>query len=1054
MTTDALFSQFQDPGAAWRGKPFWAWNGRLDKAELLRQVHVMKEMGLGGFFMHSRVGLATEYLGDDWFECINACADEAERLGMEAWLYDEDRWPSGSAGGLVTENPEFRMRFLRCTVHPAPLPSSDGGELARFACALADDGLSYTSLRRLAGGESAGAGETTLVFTVEEMASSNFYNGYTYLDTMSRAATDAFLQSTHEKYVERCGDRLGKSIKGIFTDEPHRGSLMTSFGQGLGSSEWIVPWTPKMPEHWQEAYGDDLLAHLPEIFLFPNGQSVHPTKWRYVELCLSLFIENFCKPMDAWCREHNLILTGHFLHEDNLTSQVAMNGSMLRCYAHMEYPGMDLLTEGNKAFWVAKQLQSVGRQLGKPWLMSELYGCTGWQMGLEGHKNVGDWQALFGVNLRCHHLSWYTMEGEAKRDYPASILHQSAWWKDYAAVETYFARLGFLLSQGEPVCDVLAIHPVESVWAQIHPGWCNGLSPKADSIKKLETQFAELFHWLQGAQIDFDYGDEGILAEYASIDGADFVVGQMRYKTIVIGGCTTIRSTTLKLLEAFAAAGGKVIWVGEKPQFVDAKRAPSSLSFGEQATAVNNLANGILPESLTAESEKSFRSDFLSWGNSDAPGKVFQQVRQLGRDRLIVALNTDRDTPIKETLACHGQAWEVSLLDCLTGEQKTEPGMHVVGRGFGPPITRITTTFLPGELKVFYLRDPEQDIFIDEPGPADTENATGTELPGPFAYSLDESNALVLDTAMWQLDDGKVNPTTEILKIDQAVRRHFGLEVRGGEMVQPWYAEKFHGEPPVLGKLTLRFTFEVEALPNAPLTLAMERPERFVVTVNSSDALTPGYPLGAGARPSLGKGLSDNPLLQGACDCPGEGAGGEVSWVDACFKLLQVPTEALRVGENVVTLTTEFRRDSDLEAIYLLGSFGVRLEGPRRTIVSLPGTLAVGDICSQGLPFYTGCVTYHLPEMEGELELPKIGGACVRVNDQTIPWPPYRATMTGGGCAVTVVLTRRNLFGPLHLIPKQQAAYGPGHWVTAGAHWSDDYQLYPSGLLAAPVIFS
>ena len=451
MITDELFSQFQNPGPAWRGKPFWAWNGRLDKTELLRQVHVMKEMGLGGFFMHSRVGLATEYLGDEWFECINACADEAEQLGMEAWLYDEDRWPSGSAGGLVTQNPEFRMRFLRCTVVAEAQWQWHEGILSAFACELAADGLSYHSLRRVAPGSAVPPGFSILEFTVEEMASSNFYNGYTYLDTMNRAATDAFLKSTHQKYVEKCGDRLGKSIKGIFTDEPHRGSLMTSFGQGLGSSEWIVPWTPKILEHWETAYGDDLLAHLPEIFLFPDGQTVHPTKWKYVELCLSLFTENFCKPMDAWCREHNLVLTGHFLHEDNLTSQVAMNGSMMRCYEFMQYPGMDLLTEGNKAFWVAKQLQSVGRQLGKPWLMSELYGCTGWQMGLEGHKHVGDWQALFGVNLRCHHLSWYTMEGEAKRDYPASILHQSAWWKDYNAVETYFARLGFLLSQGEPV---------------------------------------------------------------------------------------------------------------------------------------------------------------------------------------------------------------------------------------------------------------------------------------------------------------------------------------------------------------------------------------------------------------------------------------------------------------------------------------------------------------------------------------------------------------------------------------------------------------------------
>ena len=58
------------PEAAYRGKPFWSWNGELAEEELLRQVGYMKEMGFGGFFMHSRTGLITEYLGEEWFRFI------------------------------------------------------------------------------------------------------------------------------------------------------------------------------------------------------------------------------------------------------------------------------------------------------------------------------------------------------------------------------------------------------------------------------------------------------------------------------------------------------------------------------------------------------------------------------------------------------------------------------------------------------------------------------------------------------------------------------------------------------------------------------------------------------------------------------------------------------------------------------------------------------------------------------------------------------------------------------------------------------------------------
>ena len=98
MSFKDLLKDFSNPSSEFRGKPFWAWNGRLEPEELRKQIRIMKKMGLGGFFMHARVGLDTAYLSDDWFKCVDACIDEAQKQKMEAWLYDEDRWPSGAAG--------------------------------------------------------------------------------------------------------------------------------------------------------------------------------------------------------------------------------------------------------------------------------------------------------------------------------------------------------------------------------------------------------------------------------------------------------------------------------------------------------------------------------------------------------------------------------------------------------------------------------------------------------------------------------------------------------------------------------------------------------------------------------------------------------------------------------------------------------------------------------------------------------------------------------------------------------------------------------------------
>lgn len=83
---------FRNPTSEFRGAPFWAWNCKLDKEELLRQIDILQRMGFGGYHMHCRVGLDTPYLSDEFMEMISVCVDRAKEKQMLAWLYDEDRW--------------------------------------------------------------------------------------------------------------------------------------------------------------------------------------------------------------------------------------------------------------------------------------------------------------------------------------------------------------------------------------------------------------------------------------------------------------------------------------------------------------------------------------------------------------------------------------------------------------------------------------------------------------------------------------------------------------------------------------------------------------------------------------------------------------------------------------------------------------------------------------------------------------------------------------------------------------------------------------------------
>ncbi|MFA7637320.1 MAG: hypothetical protein WCX81_06125, partial [Monoglobales bacterium] len=107
---------YKNPTSEYRGAPMLSFNTKLTKEGLLKHIEAYEKMGLGGFDMHTRVGLSTDYLGEEFMEMARFCVETAKEKGMHAWLYDEDRWPSGTAGGKVTKEKRYRQRHLNFSV--------------------------------------------------------------------------------------------------------------------------------------------------------------------------------------------------------------------------------------------------------------------------------------------------------------------------------------------------------------------------------------------------------------------------------------------------------------------------------------------------------------------------------------------------------------------------------------------------------------------------------------------------------------------------------------------------------------------------------------------------------------------------------------------------------------------------------------------------------------------------------------------------------------------------------------------------------------------------
>ena len=1009
---------FQHPGSEYRCTPFWAWNCELKEDELLWQIEILKKMGMGGFHMHSRTGMATPYLTEDFMNLVKACVEKAKREKMLAWLYDEDRWPSGAAGGYVTKDEKYRARYMVFTPvsneafgsGQASLDSSarakrqgNGRLLARYAVALHPDGT-LQSYRRLADDQSAAGEETTWYAYLELTAPSPWYNNQTYVNTLDKEAIERFVQITHERYKQAVGEDFGKTVPAIFTDEPQF-THKTTLGFATDKEDVVLPWTDDFAQSFKEAYGEDLLDSLPELYWELPGERRSLARYRYHDHVAERFAQAFADTCGNWCRENGLMLTGHMMEEPTLQSQTAALGEAMRSYRGFDLPGIDMLCD-YREYTTAKQAQSAAHQYGCPGVLSELYGVTNWDFDFRGHKLAGDWQAALGVTVRVPHLSWVSMKGEAKRDYPASINYQSAWWDKYPLVEDHFARLNTALTRGKPLVKLGVIHPVESYWLHWGPREQTALARE-----EMDQRFQNLCDWLLFGLCDFDYICESLLPSQCQTPGAPLRVGEMAYETILVPALETIRSTTLDRLEAFVQAGGRLLFLGSVPTLVDARPSLRAAELAARCQTIE-FSKGAILSALETErlidvrDERGSRTDGL-----------LSQLRQDGEGRWLFLCHGRRlehqdVLPLEKiTLRIKG-LWKPTLYDTQTGATKPLAGIQKNGE------TELAYGFYAHDSLLLRL----------DPGAAEGQRAVpaameaGTAFRGRAAYTLSEPNVLLLDQAEYAFDEGPWMEKEEILRADNAFRSHLGFPSRMDAVAQPWVVEKERAEH----NLRLRFRI-LSDIPVSGASLALENAEQTGIRLN---------------------GL--------AVPCKPEGY-----FVDKAIE--KVPLPALACGENLLELTVPVTRREGAEWCYLLGNFGVRLEGDGARLVSLPEKLGFGDWCGQGLPFYCGNVRYHLPiQGKGTLKVraSHYRGALLGMSvdggeEKPVAYAPYAASFPGldqgEHClTVTVYGTRVNGFGAVHNADETTTWFGPNCWRSEGDSWCYEYRLRPQGLLTAP----
>jgi len=1030
---------FANPTSEYRGTPFWSWNCKMTPEILTKQIDYLKEMGFGGFHMHSRHGMDNEYLGDDFMSLVRACTDKAKAEEMLAWLYDEDKWPSGFAGGLVTKEPKFRQRQLVLvapdTVRQKPeydelpegvqpsvdlsdeLPLKEAYELGKpYYIATFDivlDKTGFLESYRKIGRKTKAKGLKRHLFCRCEPCT-DWFNGYTYVDTLSKSAVSRFIDVTHETYKKWVGDEFDKTVPAMFTDEPQH-TFVNMLLDPLAKTTF-APWTFDLPKTYKKAYGDDIIATLPEIFWDLPENKPSLARYRYHDHICQRMSDAFMALCGKWCEKNNVKLTGHLMGEDTLYMQTWTVGEVMRNYKHFGYVGIDLLR--NKIeLTTAKQAQSVTRQYGKEAIISEMYGITNWDFDFRDHKFQGDWQAALGVTVRVPHLSWVSMKGNAKRDYPASINYQSPWYKQYSYIEDHYARIHTALTRGKPRCSVAVIHPIESYWL-----YWGTRKTSCDIRERYGEYFEEFIKWMLYGQIDFDYISEALFHEETKVAANPLRVGKMKYDTVIVPPMVTMRRTTFDRLKAFKKLGGRLIFVGECPRYIDVAESPELRELYNSCEVVPFEKYSLL-KALENERELEIRLSDGSLANN-----YIYQMRDDGSRRWLFIANaiyqktTDYANAKNLHLKIRGY-FDPKLYNTING------AIGEVGCRYADGFTYISVPAYPHDSFLFAL---------DKGKRKPKEAPAGAALPpyrliksidykGTVPYKLEEPNVMLLDLAEFTWDDNpEFQPLEEIRRIDARVRTLANIPPKSGK--QPW---TLPDEEIAEHTTTLRFTFNSETEVEG-VHLALEDADVSQVTLDEIDVdmTTDGY------------------------------------FTDESIQTVKLPR--ISVGEHILTVKLPLSPRSYTEAYYLLGDFNVRLEGCDKTLVAPTEKIGFGSIGSQGLPFYCGNITYicefdvdeddstvqfHANYYRGALISVKLDGEDVG----KIVLSPYNLNATGVKkghhvAEFTLYGNRYNCFACLHNTNTNTDQTHPSLWFSRDDAFAYNYQLRPMGIMTSPKV--
>lgn len=1001
-----LAREFVQPSHAYGSAPLWVWHTKVTEPVIDSMMQDFKDKAFGGVFIHPRPGLITPYLSDEWFSLYRYSVAKGKELGLDVWIYDENSYPSGFAGGHVpaTMPESYNQGQMLNLTKTDKLPE----DITSYFIILQMTDTGYAVISDVAG---RGADKGTFyLFKKAYYGKSPWYAGFSYVDLLARGVTEKFIEVTMTGYEKHIGTEFGRTVPGIFTDEPNIEV------QGRDN----IRWTPDLFDAFRKRWGYDLIPHLPS--LYEEVGDWHKVRHNYYQVLLQLFIDRWSKPWYAYTEAKGLEWTGHYWEHG--WPNPNHGGDNMAMYAWHQRPAIDMLfnqfneQSPNAQFGnirAVKELSSVANQLGRTRTLSETYGGGGWELTLTDMKRLGDWQYALGVNTLNQHLSHMTLLGARKYDYPQSFSYHNPLWPYYASQNQYFARLSLALSAGNQVNHILIIEPTTSAWMY---STFQSANPRRDAIGH---EFQEFVTTLERAQSEYDLGSENIIKDHGSVRNAQFTVGARTYRTVVVPpGMENIDRPTFDLLLLYAQQGGRVL-LFEEIRYIDGAPAEADIRhLLKQGTVevFDELTDQLIRDHFLPE-------DIIVAGDAIVQPYLYHHTRLLDDGRLLFVANSSLEDDQAVTVTATGR--QVLYLDTETGKIFRFPSTTSgSARSFSYRLP-------PAGSALFFIADRQQNEYRTwtapaKPGAVVKTSESRVERLQPNVLTIDFCDVAIGDTLLKDL---------HVYFAADTVFKHHGFKEGN-----PWNTSVQYKDHTIQrdtfpdGRgFSASYHFEIsEGTDLNGLKAVVERADLWQVTIN-----------GEAVRPIPHRW-----------------------WLDKDFAVFDVGPYC-RPGNNTIQVhTNRMRIYAEIEPVYILGDFALQSR-PKGWVIAESEPLSVGSWRAQGMPFYGHEVAYKktFEGKAGQRYLAKLNAwkgtaAIVKLNGKTVGhvhYPPYelelRQNVQDGqnDLEVIIVGSLKNTLGPHHGKPTP-GLVSPWHWrVIRHYPAGETYDSYDYGLLEDFVVF-